>query len=187
MRILAAALLLCPAVAAAANFEALAGLDFKSLPQAAAPAPAARPRVPKPPTRQELAEEGRQVGLAVLYAARRNTRRPVFDRMYEKLEKARLMTTPVGERWKHCGANDLAFAFAGGDEIYLCSKYYDKDAVGRGQIMIHEAAHLIGRKDECAATKLELDAMQHSQVGIAFLNGYLGDGTCEKPARPKMR
>lgn len=94
--------------------------------------------------------------------------------------RARLARIPIhvpdpGRDFEDCGGADLAFldnAPGRASAIYLCAAALgtrlDEDIA---QVLIHESAHLIVGSDECAATGLELQAVDLGG-GRPFANGY---------------
>lgn len=99
----------------------------------------------------------------------------IYRILLEKLINTNFYFPKKNHDFKACSKNAIAFALIGDSEnIYFC-QYGIKQlqAIEVVQTIIHELAHLVGIKDECEASNIEIGAMMDSGVGVQYYNDYL--------------
>jgi|CXWL01.1.fsa_nt_gi hypothetical protein len=101
--------------------------------------------------------------------------RSIFTNVQGRLNGTTVTWPNRGQDFKACRANTLAFVIRGINKIHLCAglAHGGQSANYLAQTLIHEGAHLAQFWNECEATKVEVNAMRVSGVGLAFRNGYM--------------
>lgn len=92
-----------------------------------------------------------------------------------KLLGASLFAPDPGMNFVNCGPNTLAFTEIQQDakSIWLCALSLEGSVDKLEQTLVHEAGHLIGNEDECAASRIELTVMKLSGTPLQYENMYL--------------
>ena len=133
------------------------------------------------------AEAGRDVARMILYSAADKSVEMGLEESAEFFNEIAgiLAYSPIVwpepdiEEFDLCMEDSGILAFVVPDfseNIFLCGRLVslpDLSLKALGQILIHESVHLAGYRDECAATLIEVRAMQRSGQGLAFRNGYM--------------
>lgn len=110
----------------------------------------------------------------------------LLQRTAGALEAAKVRWPEPGEDLGKCREKRNTYAYAssiwpfGGNTINLCARIAHRPGIRRellAQIFIHEAVHLLSgySGDECAATAVEVYAMERSGEGLASDNAYMAD------------
>lgn len=99
----------------------------------------------------------------------------IFRSVRASLGAARSHWPTPGNDFKGCSSHTLAFTRRGSDQIYICAQtlYSGHSSDYIAQVLIHEGAHVDGYYNECSATRVEVNAMRLSGVGLVFRNDYM--------------
>ncbi|MEK6774959.1 MAG: hypothetical protein AABY64_13540 [Bdellovibrionota bacterium] len=100
----------------------------------------------------------------------------IFKQIRNTLASSDLAWPQHGSDFTNCSATTLAYVVpsTAPRTIFLCQRIVHAAEVAIAQTLIHEAAHLyLGNTDECAATAIEVVAMEDSGVGLAYKNSYI--------------
>jgi len=136
--------------------------------------------------------------LALTYLERAAQKSPenayLFRQVAGALNRSQILRCALsGRDFTTCVEKDaLAFAYPSKLGIYLCRKLYGQiDAeplyaqrYELAQILIHEARHCAGDRDECSTTKVEIAAMMLGAGGVALHTSYVS--ACGLPKAPPM-
>ena len=123
---------------------------------------------------------GIQQSDSILTLARVNSSgnwRSIFTNVQGRLNGTKVTWPNRGQDFKVCGANTLAFVIRGVNKVHLCARlaYGGQSINYLAQTLIHEGAHLAQYWNECEATRVEVNAMRVSGVGLVFRNGYMAN------------
>lgn len=86
------------------------------------------------------------------------------------------ITSPGSQDLGTCDANEgrftAAFVKNNASDIFVCSQSKKLGKIFLAQVLIHEALHLGGIRDECEVTRLEIQIMT-SAMRIPYKNAYV--------------
>lgn len=104
--------------------------------------------------------------------------RSLFKRMENALTQSSLEVPKSGYDHKACLEDFSVLAFVNmlvPNKIFICRRTASASESRLSQVLIHEAAHLVGVHDECDATRVEVAVMRAAKNRLPFKNGYMED------------
>jgi|GEM_PF-3792884 len=118
-------------------------------------------------------EAARGYALRILRTAQSRGGTPRLAGVASALGRARIRFMPNTYKTCRPEARNTGFVKSTkGTTIYVCQGSENEPIGAKAQFLIHESSHLAGMKNECDATRMEIEAMTLGAGAPADRNGY---------------